>query len=74
MTITISMDQDQYDIMTNPDNSIQGVLQILGERGMLSLQEVPLLVYSVRKKRYIATEQTFRQAGIYQGDRLRVNA
>lgn len=74
MTITISMEQDQYDIMTNPDNSIQGVLQILGERGMLSLQEVPLLVYSVRKKRYIATEQTFRQAGIYQGDRLRVNA
>lgn len=73
MTITISREQEEYDIKINPENSIQEVLRILGERGMLSLQEVPLLIYSVRKKRYIATEQTFRQAGIYQGDRLRVN-
>lgn len=74
MNITICNGKEQYDIQTNSDNQVQEVLRILEERGMLSLAEVPQKVYSERKKRYIETERTFRQAGIYQGDKLRVNA
>lgn len=71
--ITISQGKTCYDIKANPDNTIVEVLQVLRDTGILSFNELPEQVYSLRKKRAIYSNKTFRQAGIYQGDSIRIN-
>lgn len=71
--ITISQGQTCYDIKVNQDNTVKEVLHVLRDAGILSFNELTEQVYSVRKKRTININKTFRQAGIYQGDSIRVN-
>lgn len=74
MIITIVSDEKEWDIQADENSSIQNTLKILRERGMLAMQEenIPKTVYSVRKRRSIDTERTYRESGIYQGDILKI--
>ena len=71
--ITISQGQTCYDIKVKQDNTVKEVLHVLRDAGILSFNELTEQVYSLRKKRTININKTFRQAGIYQGDSIRVN-
>ena len=73
MIVTISYEKKEYDIMTNPDNSIAQTMKILQEKGMIPASDgEPAQIYSVRKKRTVPANVTYRESGIYQGDILRI--
>lgn len=73
MVITISCGTNSYDIKTSSENTIVDTLRILEEKGMIMDENgIPEKIYSVRKKKNISTNATYRECGIYQGDILRL--
>lgn len=72
--VTIEMGADSYDIQADEQSSILHTLQILAECSMLpiSMEELPQTVYSIRKKRWIPVNNSYRENRIYQGDVLRI--
>lgn len=74
MIITIETEEKSYDLQVDEDSSIYNTLQILTEKEMLpfGIKEIPQNIYSMRKKRKISTEASYRECGIHQGDILKI--
>lgn len=74
LTIKLTNRNISRDIMVNPDQKIVDTLRILEENNILSMDEdmEKILVKSERKKRYINSRLSYRQAGIFNGDLLQI--
>jgi len=71
LTITICYSKQLYDIIVNPECKIHEVLSVLSERNMIpSLEELSSDIFSERQQKNISMECTFKEAYIYQGDKL----
>ncbi|CAK7060227.1 MAG: hypothetical protein EUB_03459 [Eubacterium sp.] len=74
LTIKLINSSISQDIMVNPDQKIIDTLKILKENNAVSLNENlnKILIKSQRKKRYINSRLSYRQAGIFNGDLLQI--
>lgn len=74
LTIKLTNSCISQDIMVNPDQKIIDTLKILKENNAISLNENlnKILIKSQRKKRYINSRLSYRQAGIFNGDLLQI--
>lgn len=74
MIITIGTEEQEYDIQADEDSSIYNTIKILTEKGMLPfhVEDIPAQIYSMRKRRKIPTESSYRENRICQGDILRI--
>lgn len=72
LTITVLKTNHSYDIQVNHEQKIKDTLEILKENLIPELADsgAILNVRSLRTKRRINTELTYRQIGIYEGDNL----
>lgn len=72
LTITISKTNHCYDIQVNHEQKIRDTLEILKENLIPGLKDTEKIIYvrSMRTKRRINTELSYRQAGIYEGENL----
>ncbi len=74
LTIKLTNSSINRDIMVNPDQKIMDTLKILKENNAISLGENlnKVLIKSQRRKRYINSRLSYRQAGIFNGDLLQI--
>lgn len=74
LTIHPDNQQPEIDIQVKPEQRIKEVLDILKVNGVISFRdpEAGISVKSWRKNTYINPYLTFKQAGIWQGDILRI--
>lgn len=73
MIITFHCGKNDYDIMTNQNNVIRDTLEILQDKGMLFFEDsMPQQIYSVRKRKNISVDSTYKKGGVYQGDILKI--
>ena len=74
LTIKLTNRNISRDIMVNPDQKIVDTLRILEENNILSMDEdmEKILVKSERKKKYINSRLSYRQAEIFNGDLLQI--
>lgn len=70
MIVTIESEEKAWDIAADENSSIENTLRILMEKGMVA--GVTGEVYSMRKKRNVDTEKSYRENGIYHGDILKI--
>lgn len=69
LTVTFKTNRITMDIMVKYDQRISDVVRILAENGRIKVSE-EYLIFSGRKKEYINSLLTFRQAEVYNGDIL----
>lgn len=74
MVLTVMADSKSLDVIVGRDQRIRDVCERLSENGYIPrmCKGRRLLVYSVRRKEYIAFGRTFIQEEIYNGDILRI--
>lgn len=74
MMLTLMANDKKLDIMIKREQKIRDVYCSLLENGYLppACEEREMQVYSMRRRAYINPVQTFGQAGIYNGDILRI--
>ena len=55
-----------------PHQTIENIIQVLDEGGLLSLDPEHIKIKSVRNQTYLRTGLTLEQAAVYQGDTLMI--
>lgn len=70
ITITIRINNVDYNIKIDNRQKIYMALKILMESGACNITVLPDFYKSVQKKKIISAYNTFEEAGIYTGDIL----